>query len=109
MAFEESEDKRVEKDPLVLEKVIKKGAHVLAGDHRGKESKDPFTSEDVGLHVELLHAAVQLRQIGRYQQFNHLAVLEQAEQLVPVDLLHVAIFNECDEKPESESFGAMEQ
>jgi len=36
-------------------------------------------------------------------------VLKQTEKLVPVDLLHVAIFNERYEKPESESFGAMQQ
>jgi len=58
MSFEQSEDKWVEKDPFVLEKLVEKGAHVLAGNHWGKQSKNPLSSEDVRFHVELLHAAV---------------------------------------------------
>ena len=109
MLFHERHDQLVEEDPLVLEKAIKEVSEVVTWDHRGEETKDPLACIDICTDVIIAKSLVKDGQMSRDQKLNHQAVLEQARELRLIDVTHLAVLNECDEKPKSEGLRAVQE
>jgi len=78
----------------MLKEVVEKGAHLRTGNHVGKQAKDPLSSVNVRLQVELLQPLMQLGQIGLDEDLDDVAVFEQSRKLGTVYFAHVTVLNQ---------------